>query len=134
MKKLFFGSIMVLFVAIVIAGVVLFRSDKSQVCLNKQAGNYIGCLLAGPVALSVQVTAIVDEVSFYSIDNANVPVSKTVTNSKEVVQTLYLPTHSRYYFVVKKGDQTYQSKVIGFSTSQANAKLTIHALDQWEGF
>ncbi len=133
MKKLV-ALVMFLLVMSGVAGVALFNSSKAQMCMARHADNFLGCLLAGPMALTVHVTATVDEVSFYSTDDTVHPMATIVTNGKDVTQTVSLPTSSQYYFEVKQGSQVYRGRTVGFSTNQARAVLSIRALDHYEGW
>ncbi len=135
MKKwLWPGLVVIVLAACLLAGITTLGSEKGQVCLNKHLDNFVGCYLAGPVALSVQVTGNVDQVSFYKRVNDGMLVATIATNGRDTTETIYLPTYYSYYFVVQKGDQTFSSKPVGFDSNQQNAKLNIRGLDQWEGW
>ncbi len=133
-RAIWAGILVVILVGLLGVGFLWVNSDKAAGCMSEHADNFIGCLLAGPVDISVQVTGNVDQVSFYREHDADHPVATIATNGKDVTQVISLPTSSRYYFVVKKGEQVYQSRMVGFETSQSRAKLLIRALDSYEGW
>ncbi len=133
-NRIWIGLVIVVIAVCGLAGIMIFGSEKGAICLNKHLDNFVGCYLAGPVALSVQVTGNVDQVSFYKRVNDGMLVATIATNGKDVTETVYLPTYYSYYFIVQKGDQTFSSKPIGFDSNQQNAKLNVRGLDQWEGW
>ncbi len=133
-RALGIGMVVVILLGLLVVGFLWVNSTQAAGCISEHADNFFGCLLAGPVAISVQVTGNVDQVSFYSEDDSNHPLATIATNGKDVTQVVSLATSSRYYFVVKKGEQTYQSRLVGFETNQARANLVIRGLNQYEGW
>lgn len=133
-RAILIGLVVIILVGLLGAGFLWANSAKAAGCMSEHTDNLIGCLLAGPVAISVYVTGNVDQVSFYGEDDSSHPMATIATNGKDVTQIISLPTSSRYYFVVKKGEQTYRSRLVGFSTNQGRAELVIRGLDQWEGW
>lgn len=125
-------AVVVAFVVLLGLGLLVVNSAKGQVCLSKNPGNLLGCVLAGPVAVTVQVSGNVDAVAFYSTDDPSQPAAKVATNGKDTNQVVSLPTYALYYFVTRKGSQEYRSRTFGFDTNQARANLTIQGLNQWE--
>ncbi len=133
-RGLVIGMVVIVLMGLLGAGFLWANRAKAAGCIGEHPDNLLGCLLAGPVAISVQVTGQVDQVSFYRADGSNDPVATIATNGRDMTQTISLPTSARYYFVVKKGDQVYQSRSVGFSTNQTRADLLIRGLNQWEGW
>ncbi len=131
-KTLLLGLVAVMLGLCVIGGIVGLGSEKGQVCLSKHPDNLVGCLLAPPVALSVKISASVDEVMIMRVDD-DLVMAKLVTNGRDVTETVMLSTADRYYLILRKGDQTRTSSPQGFDTFQMSAELNIFAVDHWEG-
>ncbi len=136
MKKIFLlGLAVVVLGSCVIAGIVgvgALTGEKGQVCLSQHQDNLIGCLLAPPLALTVKVSASVDEVMILRAGD-DLVVGRIATNGRDVTDTIQLSTAYRYYLVLRKGDQTRTGQPQGFSTFQGSAQLEIFAIDHWEG-
>ncbi len=132
MKRILMFGVPVMVLAVILVAVFLsLGSEKGQVCLNKHQDNLIGCLLAPPVALNVQVSGSVDEFIVYRVDDGAV-MGRIVTNGQDVTQTIYLSTAYRYYFQARKGNQTQTGKPRGFATNEARVEIKIFAFDHWE--
>ncbi len=131
-KTLLLGLVAVMLGLCVIGGIVGLGSEKGQVCLSKHPDNLVGCLLAPPVALSVKISASVDEVMIMRADD-DLVMARLVTNGRDVAEIVSLSTADRYYLILRKGDQTRTSRPQGFDTFQMSAELNIFAVDHWEG-
>ncbi len=135
MKRWILGGAVVLVLALgIFFAYSVLGTEKGQGCLSKHSDNLIGCVLAGPVALTVQVVGDIDQVLIYRADDETNPMATISTSGKAVTQTVQLPTHYQYYMVMKKGTETYRSKTVGFDSNQSTATLTIRGIGQWEGW
>ncbi len=135
-KGLFIAGALVAAVLVLSIGAAFsaIQSEKGQMCLARHADNLLGCILAGPVALTVNAAASVDEVLIYRADADSSPVASVKTNGNDVSQTVELSTAYRYYYVVKKGVDKKTLPVSGFDTNQGRATLNVRSFNDIEGF
>ncbi len=135
MKKwIMTGAVVIVFALVLFFGYSVVATEKGQVCLAKHSDNLVGCMLAGPVALTVQVVGQVDQVLIYRADDEAKPVVTINTQGQTLTQTVQLPTQYQYYLVTAKGDQRARGRTIGFDTNLATATVTIRGLGQYEGW
>ncbi len=135
MKKwILTGAVLIVLALVLFFGYSVLGTEKGEVCLSRNADNLVGCVLAGPVTLTVKVDGNVDQVIIYRTDDESRAMATISTQGQPVTQTVQLPTHYKYYMVMKKGAETYQSRPVGFDTNQATATVTIRGLGQYEGW
>ncbi len=123
---------LLLFLAVILLGLAAWFS-------------FISYINTRTTALIVTVSGAVDQVSIFRFDNPTNPVATIQTNGQKTIQTVHLPKTGgfsifyqtpplKYYFVAKKGNETYRGGVICCQTGLlANRiRLTISGLDQYE--
>ncbi len=131
-KVLTFGIPVVALGILVVAGVLLLTSEKGQFCLSQDPGNFIGCVFAPGVALTVSVSGSVDEVMILR-DGDDQVIARIITNGQDVKETVRLSTEYRYYLSIRKGAEQRTGTPHGFSTSETAGQLEIFTIDHWEG-
>ncbi len=126
------GLAVLAFAAIMVGGVLI--GSHTLECMDDHPDNLVGCVFSPPAQLTVDVTGNVDEVVLYAATEGAQPVGRIVTNGRNKTRKLALATSPQYYFVVRKGSQTYSSPLIGWSTKQQPAHLQIRGLNEWQGW
>ncbi len=131
-KTLLIGLSLIVLIVCVVGATLLFMGSRGPVCMSQHMGNFIGCMLAPQLALSIEISGSVDEVRVVRAGD-DLVVGRYTTNGQDISPILYLSTLDKYYLVIQKGEQTRYGTPHGFPTNQTSDQIRIFAIDNWEG-